>query len=247
MVKIQSLSMPVIKTFSIRMIMLFMVVLFLWPMGVKTQSVSNIDLQQINADLKAASKTGYQNYDREKYLIRSFTLKEEKRELEAFEKTNAYPKGKLMGPFYSDDNEVYFVKKVRNGKTFKCNFYQLGAFQPFGLSDAVFDAEVDRVRQLCSPKRNLSKVMETYESQSDTYFEEVMESGWMNASSLRPEIAAFMEKKGKGKIFLTQKNTINDITFLSLLQKADKNRKVKTVTYLRVDLKSNLPEIEHID
>ena len=231
----------------LRLISFWIIILLcLMSLQVNSQSISAGELKKIKSDLKAASKSDFKNYDREKYLIRPITLMEVNTGGSDFLKINSYRKGKLMGPFETGTGGVYFIIKIQNGKTFKCNFYQLGVFQPFGVSDDVFDAEVNRVLQLCSRKRtNLKECMENYTSQSDVNFGEVMEPGWINAGNLRPEIAEFMRKCRKGEIFLTNKETINDVSFLNLLQRADRNQKVKTLTCMRIDLKSVQPEIQH--
>jgi hypothetical protein len=211
--------------------------LFISP-NLKAQTRSSVDVKTLAVDLKKAAKDDFRSYDRTKYLIRKIKVREDDSQRKKFDEIAVYKKRKLTGPFISSDSSVYFIQKIKTGYDYKFSFYELNVIQPFGMSDANFqEALTDLNKQCRRSNKLLPEFIDSYKPKKEIRYGKVMSPGWFHEHQVIPEVRKFMVRKPIGAFFQSSKTTIEEVTFLTLLQKAAKKKKVKTITYLKIIIK----------
>jgi hypothetical protein len=220
------------------MVLLFSVPLLYCEPTAAQLTRAPVHVKTLELDLKKAAKDDFRSYDRTKYLIRKIKLREDDTQKKKFEEIAVYKKRKLTGPFISSDSSVYFIQKIKTGYDYKFSFYELNVIQPFGMSDANFqEALTDLTKQCRRSNKLLPEFIDSYKPKKEIRYGKVMSPGWFHEHQVISEVRKFMVRKPVGAFFQSSKTTIEEVTFLTLLQKAAKKKKVKTITYLKIIIK----------
>lgn len=228
---------------EIRFWLVFMLIIIF--SGISNELPAQSDIKKIKKELKEAlteleiHDLTIRGYDRKKYIIKKKILQDElKMHEKEFDKYSKLRKNKIYGPYYEWDSTMYFLQRIESEKINFYRFYYMNVEQPFGMSDSSFQKELDQLVHICEKKKiPIIEIKKDYMPDARIGINTPAQSSWSREKHLTPEVIEFMKNSRVNATFQTRKIEFGEYSYLTLIQKSDKKRKVKTISYLKIKIR----------
>ncbi len=183
-------------------------------------------------------------YDKKKYRIHRAFIDAFDQNQALFKKLDRFNPSKVYGPYLGRDSTFYFLKKLKTLSPLYISYAFVQIQQNFGMSDDLFQAELDKIKSICLRKKQLiPTVVEEYESEDIPNIGLALEMKDIKVKDLQPGFIDFVKTARKYEVYQTDKVKYPHITLIELIQKTGSFQVKKNIEYLKIIvLKPNLPK-----
>lgn len=206
---------------------------------------NKVDKKEIQKEVipKYLKIFGELSYDKKKYRIYKAWITAFDKDQILLKKVDRFNGSKLYGPYLDSDSTLYFLKKLKTLSPLYGNYAFVQIPQNFGMSDDLFQEELDLIKSNCQKEKQLlPDFIETYQSKNQLNIGISLELKDIKLEELVPEVVAFLKKAPIYGVFQSEKHYYLQTDFIELIQKTSQPVVKKHIEYLKIIVKKTPPE-----
>lgn len=202
-----------------------------------------VNQKQLKKDIHTnyTDSTNLVRYDLKKYQIQKLEVTALDQSPKLFQQIKELQTDQYSGPYLASNKlNVYYLRKMDSRLEPYGSFEIIQFYQPFGLDDESFQAELDTIRLRClANNQTLSEIKKVFVSENEIGIGKVLDHQAIQARSIfLPEIVDDLEDAPVYDCYQTKKATFGQVTLTELVQKTKAITYHEHIRYLKVFVKT---------